>query len=165
MKITKIKIDGYKNLIDVEYNLENFNVIIGANNSGKSNLLEIFSFINVLLTGSEDVKENLLKRGELDNKVVLSHCKSLGKDNISLEIEFNDSVDEDTYKFSYLIEVVIGKRLSNYNGYINKEVFKYKKINSTGPMTVIFERDKTDVRKVKGSKIQNIDESEAFYLW
>lgn len=60
MKINSIEVNGYKNLIDCKYVLEDFNVLIGSNNSGKSNMLEIFSFLNVLLTGSEELKERLL---------------------------------------------------------------------------------------------------------
>lgn len=84
MKIVSIKINGYKNLIDCEYALEDFNVLIGENNSGKSNLLEVFSFFNVLLTGSEDLKERLLYKGELDNDKIVSHCKNFKDKAISI---------------------------------------------------------------------------------
>ncbi|MGO9147350.1 MAG: AAA family ATPase, partial [Desulfomonilia bacterium] len=37
--VTNIGIDGYKNLIDCDIDLHNLNVIVGPNNSGKSNFL------------------------------------------------------------------------------------------------------------------------------
>lgn len=160
MKIINMKVNGYKNLINCEYVLEDFNVLIGANNSGKSNLLEVFSFLNVLLTGSEDLKEQLLIKGELDNDKIVSHCTNFKGKPISIEIEFNEEVDEELYRYSYLIEVVIGNNDID-TGYVNKEIFKYKKISSTGPMITAFERKNTVVRKVKGPKIQKIDGLEA----
>lgn len=160
MKISNIKINGYKNLINCEYVLEDFNVLIGANNSGKSNLLEVFSFLNVILTGSEDLKERLLNKGELDNDKILSHCKNFKDKSISLEIEFNEYICDELYKYSYFIEIMTGNNVSD-NGYVNKEIFKYKKMSSTGPMATAFERENTIVRKVKGPKIQKIDGSEA----
>lgn len=160
MKISSMKINGYKNLISCEYILEDFNILIGANNSGKSNLLEVFSFLNVILTGSEDLKERLLNKGELDNDKILSHCKNFNDKAISLEIEFYDEIYEEVYKYSYFMEIMTGMDVSD-NGYVNREIFKYKKMSSTGPMSTAFERENTTVRKVKGTKIQKIDGSEA----
>lgn len=160
MKISNMKINGYKNLVNCEYVLEDFNVLIGANNSGKSNLLEVFSFLNMILTGSEDLKERLLNEGELDNNKILSHCKSFKDNSISFEIEFNELVFNELYKYSYFIEVIIGNDAFP-SGYVNKEAFKYKKMSSTGPMSTAFERENTIVKKVKGTKIQKIDGSEA----
>ncbi len=42
-------------------------------------------------------------------------------------------------------------------GYVNKEIFKYKKTTATGPVSTVFERENTIVKKVKGPKIQEID--------
>ena len=46
MKLKSLKVNGYKNLIDCELNFENLSILIGANNSGKSNVLEVFSFLD-----------------------------------------------------------------------------------------------------------------------
>ena len=59
MKITSIKVKGYKNLLDCTYNIGDFNVLIGANNTGKSNLLEVFSFLDDIISGSDDVKKEI----------------------------------------------------------------------------------------------------------
>lgn len=60
-KIKKIYVDGYKNLVDCEAELHDFNVLVGPNNSGKSNFLEIFAFVNTLLFGSEERKKNIIE--------------------------------------------------------------------------------------------------------
>ncbi len=45
MAITNIKVSNFKSFKDLDLNLGRFNVIIGANASGKSNLVEIFRFL------------------------------------------------------------------------------------------------------------------------
>ncbi len=47
-QLTKIHIQGYKSLKDVEIKLSNLNVLIGANGSGKSNFIGVFRFIRHL---------------------------------------------------------------------------------------------------------------------
>ncbi len=44
IKIDEIKIKGYKNIKSAELKLGNFNVIIGANNFGKSNFVQSIFF-------------------------------------------------------------------------------------------------------------------------
>lgn len=159
MKISSIKINGYKNLIDCEYEMENFNVLIGANNSGKSNFLEIFSFLNILLTGSEDVKERLLNRGEMIKGKILSYCSNYDSNYISVELEFTEKVKKCVYKYVYDIEIYVSSKSEKY-GKITKEIFKYKKISASGPMITVFERNDNAI-KMKGQKIQEIDGSES----
>src|SRR6266516_3122172 len=46
-----LKIENYKSLVDVELNLAKFNVLVGPNNSGKSNLMEAVMFFFSALGG------------------------------------------------------------------------------------------------------------------
>jgi len=45
MSVTKIKASNFKSFEDFELDLNNFNVLIGGNASGKSNFVEIFQFL------------------------------------------------------------------------------------------------------------------------
>ena len=45
MKLKEIRVDGYKNLINCRIPLGDFNVLVGPNNSGKTNLLETISIV------------------------------------------------------------------------------------------------------------------------
>lgn len=60
--LTSIKIEGFKSLESVEINLGSVNVFIGANGSGKSNLLEALGVIGAAANGRVD-DEALLRRG------------------------------------------------------------------------------------------------------
>ncbi|KLO21563.1 hypothetical protein X275_08740 [Marinitoga sp. 1197] len=45
MKIKKLKVKNFKSFNELEVELKNFNVLIGANAAGKSNFIHIFEFL------------------------------------------------------------------------------------------------------------------------
>jgi len=45
-RISQIKVTNFKNFKKLDLELDNFNVIIGENASGKSNLIQVFTFLN-----------------------------------------------------------------------------------------------------------------------
>lgn len=67
IKIDEIKIKGYKNIESAELKLGNFNVIIGPNNSGKSNFIQSISFINYIINSSLDEIEKSFAKGFFTN--------------------------------------------------------------------------------------------------
>jgi predicted ATPase len=48
MAITNLKVSNFKSFKDLDVNLGRFNVVVGANASGKSNFVEIFRFLKTL---------------------------------------------------------------------------------------------------------------------
>ena len=46
--LESISIKGFKSIRDVEVELRDINVLIGANGSGKSNFLEVFSLSSII---------------------------------------------------------------------------------------------------------------------
>lgn len=54
-KINKIHIAGFRSIRDQEIELRPINVLIGANGSGKSNFVSLFSMLNFTMTGSLQV--------------------------------------------------------------------------------------------------------------
>ena len=70
MKLKQIRVDGYKNLINCEVNLGDFNVLVGPNNSGKSqSLREIVAICQDGKTDSTLVVKSLKlsKNGSADD--------------------------------------------------------------------------------------------------
>ena len=45
MKVTRIKIDNFKSLVDFELNMAKFACLVGLNGSGKSTVLHCFDFL------------------------------------------------------------------------------------------------------------------------
>ena len=74
MRITKIKVNNFKSLVDFEIDLSKFNCIVGLNGSGKSTFLQFVSFLSQLMSGNIEswlqqrkwIKEDIIP--ELDNK-------------------------------------------------------------------------------------------------
>lgn len=48
MKIDRIKLENYKNFLDIEIDCNQMNVILGGNSTGKTNFVSIFSFLKDL---------------------------------------------------------------------------------------------------------------------
>lgn len=60
--ITRFRVAGFKSLLDADVELGAFNVFIGANGAGKSNLLEAFGVMGAAVSGSVE-PETLSYRG------------------------------------------------------------------------------------------------------
>ncbi|MFN3763867.1 MAG: AAA family ATPase, partial [Anaerolineae bacterium] len=52
--IRKIRIQGFKSILDAELEIGQVNVFIGANGSGKSNLLEAVGVLSAAVEGRVD---------------------------------------------------------------------------------------------------------------
>lgn len=168
MKLTRIKIDGYKNLTNCELLFEDFNVLIGTNNSGKSNVLEVFLFLDTLLSGSEETKQEYLFWGNLPEKgVIIPRCKNTMRDDTFIELEFTDLIKQSVFRFWYSLSIHFGDIKTRGNepneikeGYISQEVFKYKNVKSTGVPITVFERTGDKIKKLSGQRFQKINKKE-----
>jgi len=163
MKLSKLTVSGYKNLIDCTFEMNNFNVLIGSNNSGKSNLLEIFSILDLLINGSDESKDSIFK----GNPRELGIIKNKSLPSLFIELEYNEQVDKDTYNYLYSIELEYENVKLNKNvlvpinnARILKETFRYKNIKLPGRHSTVFERNDNDVQKLPRQIIQKVDKKE-----
>ncbi len=51
MKISKLKVQGYRSLKDIDWEPDDLNILIGPNGSGKSNLLRILELVSIASKG------------------------------------------------------------------------------------------------------------------
>ena len=72
-KITQIRVDGYKNLFDCVVDLNDFNVLVGPNNSGKTNLIEAVLMLGLIVSAGEDGSKTVLS----SLRIVSSSCFSV----------------------------------------------------------------------------------------
>lgn len=99
--IQNIKISNFKSIYDLEIELGRFNVFIGANGSGKSNILEALAMIGASKGNDLDMT-GLLNRGVRIAKASLTLNSFFGKQtrkNVSIEVGFSDS--ESTLRSSF----------------------------------------------------------------
>jgi predicted ATPase len=121
-QLRKIHIKGYKSLKDVEIELSNLNVLIGANGSGKSNFIGVFRFIRHLV--NERLQFYVGQKGGADKLLYYS-----SKETNALEI----SLDITDKQYSFKLVPRQGDRLMfEYEYCVNGETPPNRKnINTT----------------------------------
>jgi len=79
MYIRKLKVRNFKSFNDLDIELDNFSVLIGANASGKSNFVEIFKFIRDI--SNHGIQDALSMHG-------LGYLKNLNAQREPISVEF-----------------------------------------------------------------------------
>lgn len=98
--LTRLKVSGFKNLVDVDVRFGPFTCIAGANGVGKSNLFDAIRFLSALADSTlMDAALSVRSEGERTGDVrSLFHCVGDQYDNeMSFEVEMivpNNSVDD-----------------------------------------------------------------------
>jgi len=101
--ITKITINNYKSIEEVELELGRFNVFIGANGSGKSNILEAIAMIGASKGNDLDL-DGLINRGVRIAKPRLTLSSFHGRQTrkeISIDVHFHDNGKEISVKSQF----------------------------------------------------------------
>ena len=136
MKLKQIRVDGYKNLINAVLNLGDFNILVGPNNSGKSNLLEALHILGRVSFGGPDLIKQTLQghtpRQTTDFSV--SHLIEHMFKPMTIGIAFEITVNGTVWLVDY--EVVILCDLSEKGkGSISSETLTGKPIGRSGRAT------------------------------
>ncbi len=164
IKIEKVVVNNYKNIQNAELELNNFNVIVGANNSGKSNFLQVLSFLNFIINGSVKEIENFFEvglfRGYFGN--IIPNNKTDKKGEIKFELLITDTDINVNYFYSIVLNY---KKRVDYGMslHIIKEYFGFKNKHSTGSFKKIFSREDKKVdfgtELTKTQIIENISDT------
>jgi predicted ATPase len=89
-ELTSISIKGFKSIASIEdLHFRDINLLIGANGSGKSNFIEVFSFLNALREGR--LQEYVAKAGGA-NRVL--HFGTKVTDEMQIHVSFHDERDQ-----------------------------------------------------------------------
>jgi len=116
MAIRKIKVSNFKTFKDLDLELGNFNVVIGANASGKSNFTRIFKFLRNL--EANELKNAISMNGGLDSirNIKIGLSKDLGM-KIVLDTRINwrfQSLSLRTHKVIYEFSLSFDKPKNGY---------------------------------------------------
>jgi energy-coupling factor transporter ATP-binding protein EcfA2 len=143
--------------------MNDFNVLVGPNNSGKSNFLEVFTFVNSLLFGSEEHKKNIYEaastpRGYSSSCHLDDHkCKP-----ISFSFLLQHTNVNATWEIEYLLSIqcadpFIGIKPEQKDIGILSEHLTIKDISKTGKPVMLFERNKDllKTRRHDGKRAHN----------
>ncbi len=71
MRITKIRVNGFKSLVDFEMDLSKFTCLIGLNGSGKSTVLQFIDFLSQLVRGNMEgwLKERQWEKSDIRGRI------------------------------------------------------------------------------------------------
>jgi len=76
MAITRIKVSNFKSFDDLQVDLGNFNILIGANASGKSNFIQILRFLKNIAESGLDNAISMLGGAEFLQNIGISPSKN-----------------------------------------------------------------------------------------
>lgn len=100
--IKKLKVKNFRSLKDFEIELGKFNVLIGRNNSGKSNIIDVLSFLN---EGVKDPEKIFSKRGGYKEVVFGGDMAN----NIEINAVFEGEFYKDMFLFDYYLKFPAGR--------------------------------------------------------
>jgi predicted ATPase len=130
MAIKRIRVKNFKSFKDLEVELGKFNVLIGANASGKSNFIRIFEFLR-----------DIVKHG-LDNAISMQ-----GGSEYLRNISIGSSED-------FSLEVVSDQELREFIPAREKELLEMKTYETIYKFTINFNKRGSGFKIVKDSLIQ-----------
>ncbi len=163
IKIDEIKIRNFKNIQSADIVLNDYNLIVGPNNSGKSNFLQVFKFLDWLFSSSiDDVKYAF----ESDYFGPIGRVKpSIASYPTETELELKFSNSSTGLIFDYMISILWKPSADDeFIGRISREYFCYKAANKPGRFIKVFERTSNSVQfgeEYGNTKI--IDEVQSFF--
>ena len=126
MKIRKIKVTNFKSFKDIEVELQDFNILIGSNASGKSNFVSIFKFLkDIASLGLENAVSIQGGVEYLRNMKIASSQDMVIKIGIFSEKEISfhmDSVEFKTNELEYELKLSFYKKRPGFK--VKEEGFK-----------------------------------------
>ena len=153
--IERIAIKGFKSIRDIEVELRDINVLIGANGSGKSNFLEVFSFLHTIHASrlsdrlvDEALRQYIARGGGASR---LLHFGPKFTENVDIGIKFDPSGE-----YSILMDYTDTDTLS-----INRISARY----SRAPSNEMLPEDAPSVREnIPGTgSFKGLSHDDAFY--
>jgi energy-coupling factor transporter ATP-binding protein EcfA2 len=147
MKLKQIRVDGYKNLINAVLDLGDFNVLVGPNNSGKSNLLEAIQMLGPICFGDDKIRGYILKgmtpppRGGSS----LCHLEKYRNKMMTIGVTFEITNVDIAWLVDYEIKLQCSHDKKEDIGFVS-ETLTAKEPSKTGPPTTYIKREEKILR-------------------
>ncbi|MCF7954733.1 MAG: AAA family ATPase, partial [Phycisphaerae bacterium] len=138
----QIRVDGYKNLFNCKVDLYDFKVLVGPNNSGKTNLIEALQLLYPIGFYSGDFADDVLSGYvRLSERVTssISHLNSYANSPLTLAICFEMDYEKKRWVVDYEVKIQCGDSKKIKAGYLHEKL-KAKPKLQTGPFTTFLSR-------------------------
>jgi len=142
MKLREIRLDGYKNISESRIPVHDFNVLVGPNNSGKSNLLEVFRTLWGLCFGPPDERQSFFHGRPFSFRD--PRCLGLmhpTNNVLSIGFTMETEVDRDLWSVDY--DVTVRRSSAKEEGEscgFQTEALRAKQPSKTGPAKTYLHR-------------------------
>jgi predicted ATPase len=145
--LDKLYVENFRNIKRADIELRDFNVIVGPNNSGKSNVLQIISYLKFIITGAQnEVKNYFEESSNYHNLIPLTDSDAERDGETIFKLVFSSTDTNQVFGYELRLGWQIRKKEKYaYDLSINYEWLNYKDKSKPGPSSTIFERKFTDV--------------------
>jgi predicted ATPase len=142
MKLKQIRIDGYKNLTNCKVSLGDFNVLVGSNNCGKSNLLEAMQMLYPICFGDSKLRELIFHGVTPPSRLGSSICHLEKHKNspMTIGICFETTIGNDTWMADYEVKIQCDRDTKKESGFVS-EILTAKIPSKTGPSKSYIRRE------------------------
>lgn len=152
MKLKQIRVDGYKNLINCVVNLGDFNVLVGPNNCGKTNLLEAVQMLFPICFGTGKLRADAFS-GFTPRFIGSSICHLARYKNnpLKLGVSFESTFQRKRWEADYEVTIQCeGTNQGNKGSDIGfrKEILMAKPFSQRGPATKYIDRSVDNPERV-----------------
>lgn len=152
IKLEEYQLTGYKNIEEANLSFENVNIIIGPNNSGKSNFIQSISFLKILINSSSDELEYNFNHGfsstHFDEiaprKKYRVDYSATKKGFISFKLKISNSVTNRIFNYGLRLEWTSKSYKVKYR--IFDEYLDVKESSQRGKASNVFTRAKRTVK-------------------
>lgn len=127
--ISHIMLSGFKSIKKAELDLNNLNIFIGANGSGKSNFISFFQMLDFYLSNDEGLSEFVGRNGGAHSLVYFGTNETK---SIEAELSFNTDAGNNFYGVE--LGVAIGDKLFFKDERVSFSSSKYDTVQSPIPL-------------------------------
>ena len=142
MKLTKLYIHNYKSFYDTTIEFDKLNIIVGENNSGKSNLIDVLEFIDIAI--DKDIERAIDEKGGYDR---IKNYSAVGEEKVIIRVTFSNVkgfiVFDEDINISCLNTITISfsfsKEYSILSFFVDTYIISNK--DKKGTVTITFEKN------------------------
>lgn len=157
VKLERLRVNGFKNIKEANLTIGDFNVIVGSNNCGKSNLMRVISFLNFILNESNDEVKAKFEEGFWGTDfgaVMPNNIKNMHHDKdgeVMFELDYSDSITNKLFQYQLSLGWSFSTETYTVQYYFKDELLRYRTMGKPGPYTKVFSRTTKD--KDSNSKV------------